>query len=189
MLPWHQTGLTLAARLAFAAVLAPYFMSLAASMSGGSTLSVGPDLPGTLLSYGVVYQLAPWLDPGKGPPDLSIMTSLLLHLSVLALAVLPPMLVAGLATRLAAAGMILLLAWITLIDIVAHHPPSEVLGVWFDTDPFGEIADLRLLWVMLIAIPLALGGGMVSMDALIAHWRGTSGAVRPGSRKGSQSTE
>ncbi len=170
--PWAVTGLATVARLAFAAVLLPYFLMTAATEFGGTPYSVGPNMPGTLLSLGAFYQWAPWMvtDIGRGTNNLSILASMFLHLMVFSECVLPVLLVVGLATRTAAAGLMLLIAFTTLIDIFAHNAPAEIIGAWFDANPFDEIADLRLLWAMLIAIPLTLGGGPLSLDGLIARW-------------------
>lgn len=171
--PWAVAGLATLARLAFAAVLLPYFLTSAATELGGTPYSVGPTMPGTLLSLGAFYHLAPSMvtDIGSGTYNVPILGSMFLHLMVFSEAVLPVLLVAGLATRTAAAGLVILIAVTTLIDIFAHDVPPEIIGTWFDANPFDEIADLRLLWGMLIAISLTLGGGPLSMDCLIARWR------------------
>jgi len=82
-------------------------------------------------------------------------------------AVSPVLLVLGLATRIAAFGMIGLIAMTVVIDIFARSAPPEVIGALFDASPHDPISDLRLLWITVLAVPAVLGGGGLSLDALI----------------------
>jgi putative oxidoreductase len=84
-------------------------------------------------------------------------------------AVLPVLLVLGLATRIAAFGMIGLIAMTVVIDIFARSAPPEVIGALSDASPHDPISDLRLLWITVLAVPAVLGGGGLSLDALIRH--------------------
>lgn len=166
---WKLSALSALARLTFAAVLDPYFLISAASKIGGSDLSIGPDVAGTVLSLGAFYELAPGAleAAGNDPAGLSLALRLGVQALVLAEAVLPVLLVVGLATRIAACGMIGLIAMTTMIDIFARNAPPEVIGALFDASPYDPISDLRLLWITVLAVPAVLGGGGLSLDASI----------------------
>lgn len=127
---------------------------------------MGQDVPGTYLSVGAFYRFGPAtaeaLMAGLGPP---LGISLLVHPMTLTELVLPLLLVAGLATRWAGAGMLLLIAVTTLIDLASHPEATVLMASMFDVYPFDVLTDLPLLWAMLAAIPLTLGAGPVSLDA------------------------
>lgn len=152
-------------------MLGPYFLISAASKIGGSDLLIGPDVAGTCLSLGAFCELAPGAPEAAGndPASLSLTLRLGVQALVLAEAVLPGLLVLGLATRIAAFGMIGLIALTAMIDIFARNAPPEVIGALFDASPYDPISDLRLLWITVLAVPAVLGGGRISLDALI--WR------------------
>jgi len=78
--------------------------------------------------------------------------------------VLPVLIVLGLFTRLASLGMLGFLAVMTLVDITGH---GVVPGVWFDGDPKGIVADLRLYWVLALLVLLCHGGGSLSLDRFV----------------------
>jgi len=66
---------------------------------------------------------------------------------------LPVMLVAGLATRLSAAGLLAM----TLVIQIFVYPEA-----WWTT---------HLLWAALAAMLIARGGGVFSLDAVVGRWR------------------
>ncbi|QYU68895.1 DoxX family protein [Leptolyngbya sp. 15MV] len=66
---------------------------------------------------------------------------------------LPVMLVVGLATRLSAAGLLAM----TLVIQIFVYPEA-----WWTT---------HILWAALAAVLIARGGGLFSLDAVIARWR------------------
>ena len=82
---------------------------------------------------------------------------------------LPALLLIGLFTRLAAVGMIGFVLVQTATDLVGHGALSDpaALGAWFDRAPDAPILDHRLLWVTVLAIPALMGGGPLSVDALL----------------------
>ncbi|MEI4263913.1 hypothetical protein [Roseovarius sp. D0-M9] len=171
--PWILSALGLQARLVFAAVLGPFFLISAASKIGGSDLSMGPDVAGTFLSLGAFYSLAPGqLDAAGGDAAmLPIAVLIAVHTLVLAEALLPVLLVIGFATRLAAIGLIGLVITTSAIDIFGHGAPPEVVGGLFDANPYSQILDQRLLWIMLLSVPAALGGGWLSIDSALGTLR------------------
>lgn len=79
---------------------------------------------------------------------------------------LPLLLLIGLATRLAALGMIGFVIVQTATDLVGHGALNDpaALGAWFDRAPDAPILDQRLLWVALLSVPAVLGGGPLSVD-------------------------
>ena len=77
---------------------------------------------------------------------------------------LPILIVLGMFTRLASLGMLAFLAVMTWVDISAH---GVVTGVWFDGDPKGIVADLRLYWVLALLVLLCHGGGKLSVDNFV----------------------
>jgi len=164
---WKLSALS--ARLTFAAVLGVYFLISAASKIGGSDLLIGPNVAGTFLALGAFYELAPVAleAAGNDPAGLSLPLRLRVQALVLAEAVLPVLLVLGLATRIAAVGMIGLIAMTAMIDIFARDAPPEVIGALFDASPYDPISDLRLLWITVLAVPAVLGGGGLSLDPFL----------------------
>ena len=56
----------------------------------------------------------------------------------------------------------------TWVDIFGHGVQP---GVWFDGDPKGIIADLRVYWVLALLVLLCHGAGRVSLDRLLNEWR------------------
>ncbi|MBK1725400.1 DoxX family membrane protein, partial [Thiocystis violacea] len=72
---------------------------------------------------------------------------------------LPALLLIGLATRLAALGMIGFVLVQTATDLIGHGALSDpvTLGAWFDRMPDAAILDQRLIWVTLLAVPALLG--------------------------------
>jgi putative oxidoreductase len=75
--------------------------------------------------------------------------------------------VLGLATRLAALGMIGFVVVMSLTDVYGHGVAGADLGAWFDGAPGALILDQRALWIVLLAVPLLLGPGALSLDRVI----------------------
>lgn len=82
---------------------------------------------------------------------------------------LPLLIVLGLATRLAALGMIGFVAVQTLTDLFGHGVlgQPETLGAWFDRVPDAAIMDQRLFWIALLSVLLIKGAGPLSLDRLL----------------------
>ena len=82
---------------------------------------------------------------------------------------LPALIVLGLATRLAALGMIGFVTVQSLTDLYGHggiaHP--ETLGAWFDRFPDGVILDQRLFWVFVLLVLVVKGAGPLSLDRVL----------------------
>lgn len=84
---------------------------------------------------------------------------------------LPLLIVIGLATRLAALGMILFILIQSVTDVVGHGIGGEDLGRWFDAVPSALILDQRALWVLLLAVLVCCGAGPLSLDRLLSRAR------------------
>jgi putative oxidoreductase len=85
---------------------------------------------------------------------------------------LPVALVIGLATRLAALGMIGFIAVQSVTDVVGHGLSATDIGAWFDRVPDAVLADQRALWVFPLVVLVLRGGGALSVDAMLAaRWR------------------
>lgn len=92
------------------------------------------------------------------------------HLTVLAGTwaelLLPALVLIGLATRLAALGMIGFVIVQTATDLVGHGALGDpaAFGAWCDRPPDAPILDQRLLWIALLSVPAVLGAGPLSVD-------------------------
>lgn len=82
---------------------------------------------------------------------------------------LPALIVLGLATRLAALGMIGFVTVQSLTDLYGHGgiAQPETLGAWFDRFPDGVILDQRLFWVFVLLVLVVKGAGPLSLDRLL----------------------
>lgn len=82
---------------------------------------------------------------------------------------LPPMIVIGLLTRLAALGMIGFVIVQTLTDLYGHGVLAEAdtVGAWFDKVPDSVILDQRALWLFLLITLVFKGPGPLSVDRFL----------------------
>lgn len=152
--------LPLAARFVFAAVLLMYFWSSAQTKLGAGLLGfLSP-------SDGAYVQIFPRASEAAGY-DFSKFG--LFHWAVATAGLwaeflLPALIVTGLFTRLASLGMIGFIVVQSLTDIYGLGVDA---GLWFDGDPSSLLLDQRALWILLLAIPLFLGGGALSLDRFL----------------------
>lgn len=155
------SALSVIARLAFASVLLPFFLN-----------SFQTKLDGFGLSVGAYVQILPtYMESiGYDPSQVPAVLKLVVLAGTLAELALPLLILLGLGTRLAALGMIGFLLVMSLTDIYGHGIDAATIGAAFDTDPYGLIADQRLLWGVLMVVLLATGGGRLSLDALVSRW-------------------
>ena len=156
------------ARLVFAAVLARYFWASAL------TKLSGPFTP----TDGGYVQIFPRAMEAAGydSSQLGMMATLVVLAGAYAEFLLPFLIVAGLATRAAALGMIAFVAVQSLTDILGHKAGEKTIGGWFDAVPDALILDQRAFWVLLLVVLVFKGAGPVSLDRLI------SGRFAPSSR-------
>lgn len=156
--PWLLPTL---ARFAFAATLLVYFWhSAGTKLDGLFTPSLG--------AYAQIFPKA-MEAAGYDIGQLGLFHKLVVLAGSYAEYILPLLLLLGLATRLAALGMIGFVAVQTLTDLYGHggigHP--ETLGAWFDRVPDALILDQRLFWLVILLIPVVRGAGPLSVDALL----------------------
>ena len=148
------------ARLIFAAVLAGYFWSSAATKFDGGPFN---------LSAGAFAQIFPMEFEAVGyqASKLGTLHHLIALAGAWAEAILPLLLVLGLFTRLAALGMIGFVIVQSLTDIFGHMAGAATIGQFFDAMPDAVILDQRALWMMVLAVLVALGAGPLSLDRLL----------------------
>lgn len=152
--------LGLLARLVFLAVLVPYYINSALTKFDGPFS----------IADSAYYQIAlPAVDAAGG--DVSAVSffpwGLMVFLGSYGEFVLPLLLVAGLFTRIAAAGMIGFIIVQTLTDIVVHQVDATTIGALFDRFPDSVILDQRLLWIFPLAYLVVKGAGLLSLDKLL----------------------
>ena len=159
--------LPLLARLTFAATLVGYFWASARTKLGDGVL--GFLRPST----GAYAQIWPrqFEAVGYDASQLGVLHWAVTVAGTWAEFLLPLLIVLGLATRLAALGMIGFVTVQSLTDLYGHggiaHP--ETLGAWFDRCPDAPILDQRLLWVLLLVTLVLKGGGSLALDRLVAR--------------------
>jgi len=156
--PAGASAMSFIARFLIASVLLRFFIN-----------SFLTKIDGFGLSAGAFMQILPkqMAAVGYDPSAISWPLHLVVFAGAIAEPVLPVLVVLGLATRPAAFGMIGFLIVMSLTDIYGLGVDAATVGRMFDGDPYGIILDQRLLWGFLLLIPLWLGGGLVSLDALI----------------------
>lgn len=152
-------ALPLLARLTFAAVLLRYFWGSALTKFDGLFT---PSLDAYAQIFPRQLEAAGYDISGFG----------LFHWAVImagayAELILPLLIVLGLATRLAAFGMIGFVIVQSLTDVIGHGASGATLGSWFDRASDGLILDQRALWVLLLLILVGFGGGLLSLDRVI----------------------
>ena len=85
--------------------------------------------------------------------------------------VLPALIVLGLATRVAALGMIGFITIQSLTDLYGHGGITQpaTLGAWFDKLPDGLILDQRAFWIFTLLVLVLKGGGILSLDLIFGY--------------------
>lgn len=90
---------------------------------------------------------------------------------------LPLLILLGLATRLAALGMIGFVVVQSLTDVWGHGATdTKTLGAWFDRFADSVILDQRLLWVFVLSYLVMRGAGVLSLDQLLRRRMGEARA-------------
>ncbi len=152
-------ALPLLARLTFALVLLRYFWNSALTkLDGPLTLSAN--------AYAQIFPKR--LEAaGHDHTTMPAWTDFVVFAGTYAEFILPALIVLGLLTRLAALGMIGIIAVQSLTDLFGHGGIAHeaTLGAWLDAAPDGVILDQRLLWLTLLATLVVKGGGWLSLDA------------------------
>lgn len=154
------SALSLVLRLVFASVLLRFFITSFLTKVDGFSLTIGAYaqiLPQQIAAVGYDASEISW------PLYLVVLAGTVAELA------LPLAVIAGVATRLSAFGMIGFITVMSLTDIYGHGVDAKTIGALFDGDPYGLIMDQRLLWCTLMLGLMVTGGGAISGDALI--WR------------------
>jgi putative oxidoreductase len=159
---WLLPGL---ARFAFAATLLGYFWASALTKPGSGLFGVlHPNLNAYVQIFPHATEAAGFSLSGLTAFHWAVVTA-----GTLAEFILPLLITLGLATRLAALGMIGFVALQTLTDIYGHGADATAIGAWFDRVPDSPILDQRLYWLVLFVVMIVKGAGPVSLDALFAR--------------------
>ena len=156
--------LPLAARFVFAAVLLMYYWNSGLTKLGDGIFGLFSP------SIGAYSQIFPkQLEAvGYDTSQLGAFHWLVVVAGTWAEFILPLLLVIGLATRLAALGMIGFVVMQSLTDVYGHGVSDlKTLGAWFDRFPDGVILDQRLFWVFILSVLIVKGAGAISVDALL----------------------
>lgn len=155
-------ALPIAARLVFAGVLAGYFWASAATKFASFPFGIAD---------GAFAQIYPRMFEtlGYNAAGFGIGARAVVLLGAWAEVVLPALILLGLATRLAALGMIGFIAVQSATDIWGHGAGAGTIGMWFDRDSASLIADQRALWVLVLLILVLRGAGAVSLDSALAR--------------------
>jgi putative oxidoreductase len=153
-------ALPLLARIVFAAVLFGYFWSSGLTKLGDGLLS--PSVGAYAQIYPRAFEAA-----GYDSSQLSSFQTLIVLAGTFAEFALPILIVIGLFTRLAALGMVGFVLVQSLTDIYGHKAAPDTIGSWFDRIADSAILDQRAFWVVLLAILIGKGAGMLSLDRLL----------------------
>ncbi len=161
-----DTLLPTLARFLFAAILLRYFWHSALTKLGDGWAAL------TQPSDGAYAQIFPRVMEAASYDIAQLATWhwLVAILTLWAELALPALIVVGLASRIAAAGMIAFISIQSLTDVFGHGlTDAATLGAWFDRDPGGVILDQRMLWIALLAVIVVKGAGPLSLDRLLAR--------------------
>ncbi|RVT85275.1 DoxX family protein [Rhodobacteraceae bacterium CCMM004] len=152
------------ARLCFAAVLLFYYWASAATKLGDGVLGL------FRFSNGAYIQIFPKTVEAAGydVSQLGIVHWLVVLAATWGEFLLPLLIVIGLATRLAALGMIGFVVVQSVVDITGHGADAATIGSWFDRLPSALILDQRAFWIFALLVLVIRGAGPISLDRLLA---------------------
>lgn len=157
-------ALSLIARLLFAAILMIYFWVSGLTKLGDGVLGL---FSPSLGAYAQIFPRA-MEAAGYDVNQLGLFHTLVVLAGTWAEFILPALIVLGLATRLAALGMIGFVIVQSLTDLIGHGLWSEpdAVGAWFDRVPDSVIMDQRALWIFVLVVLVVKGAGPLSLDRL-----------------------
>lgn len=155
------------ARFLFAAVLLRYFWASGITKLGDGVFGF---LSPSLGAYAQIFPRA-MEAAGYDVSQLGLFHWAVVVAGTWAEFLLPLLIVLGLFTRLAALGMMGFIVVQSLTDLYGHGGIAHVktLGAWFDRIPDGVILDQRALWMLLLAVPLMKGAGLLSLDGVLSR--------------------
>lgn len=151
--------LPLAARAVFAGVLLGYFWA------SGLTKLDGLFSP-TLGAYAQIFPRA-MEAAGYDASQMGAIRTLIVLAGSWAEFILPALIVLGLATRLAALGMIGFTIVQSLTDVIGHKAGPDTIGAWFDRASDALILDQRAFWMLLFVTLVLKCAGPLSLDRLV----------------------
>ncbi|WP_138934499.1 DoxX family protein [Roseovarius arcticus] len=153
------------ARFLFAAIFMLYFWTSGLTKLGDGILGLFQPALG---AYAQIFPRA-MEAAGYDAGQLSFLHTLVVMAGTWAEFILPALIVLGLATRLAALGMIGFVTLQTLTDLIGHNLWAEpdAVGAWFDRVPDAIIMDQRSLWMFLLIVLVLKGAGPLSLDRLV----------------------
>ena len=150
-------------RFAFASVLLVYYFNSAWGSLDGSLLNLlSPNDGAFAAMVPPVMEEAGYDKAGVAWPWHVFVTA-----GVAGELILPILVIAGLFTRIAAAGMIVVVIVQSYVDIVFHGLEERSVGAMFDRLPDAVIWDQRLLWVTVLVLIVVNGPGALSLDRLL----------------------
>lgn len=158
---WHAARqgdwlLPTLARLVFAGVLLGYFWASAMTkLDGLFTPSTG--------AFAQIFPKA-FEAAGYDVGQMGLWPRLVVLAGSWAEVVLPVLIVLGLATRLAALGMVGFVLVQSLTDIYGHGAEA---GAWFDRASDALILDQRAFWILLLSVLILKGPGPISADRVL----------------------
>ncbi len=147
-------------RFVFAAVLFVYFFNSAMTKFDGGPFSI---------AAGAYFQIVPPIVEAAGydPSQVAFFPwGLMVYAGSYGEVILPVLILIGLFTRIAAAGMIVFVFIQSYVDIAYHMADEATVGAWFDNLSGAAILDQRALWVFLFAYLVLKGPGALSLDHL-----------------------
>lgn len=157
--------LGLLARFVFFGVLYFYFLN-------SFETKIGDGIAGFFsIQDSAYYQIAlPAVDAAGGDVEAVpfLPWGLIVFLGTYTEFLLPLMIVLGLFTRIASAGMIGFIVVQTIVDITVHQVGPETVGALFDRFSDSLILDQRTLWIFPLIYLVVKGGGAVSLDGILA---------------------
>ena len=154
----------LLARLVFAAVLFGYFWNSGLTKIGEGVLGIFSIQDSAYFQIlGEAGMIAYEFDTANIP----FYVDAIVVLGTWAEFALPIMIVIGLFTRIAAAGMSIFVLVQSYVDIAVHKVDGGTIGALFDRESSALIMDQRALWLFLFAMLIIKGAGLISVDALL----------------------
>ncbi|MDA8870119.1 DoxX family protein [Rhizobiaceae bacterium] len=150
-------------RLTFASTLLLYYLHSSWGSVDGSLLNLFSPNDGAFAAM-----IPPVMEEaGYDKAEVSWPWHVFVTLGVMGELLLPVMIVVGLFTRIAAAGMIVVVLVQSYVDIQFHGLEEKSIGAMFDRLPDALIMDQRLLWITVLVLLVINGPGALSLDRLL----------------------
>lgn len=151
------------ARFTFLATLASFFWASALTKIGGSFTGLFSPSPNAYIQI-----LPKQMDAvGYDPSALGPIAHIIVYLGTWGEFIIPALVVIGLFTRAASLAMIGFIIVMSIVDITGHGADATTIGAWFDKTADSKILDQRLLWIVLLLIPVIRGAGPLSLDSIL----------------------